>query len=659
MNLRALSILLLVGAGSVFRTAAADPTSAVDPSRQAMIQASMKRDACRLDAAYLEGITNRSQWEARRPELRRQYFEILGLWPLPERTPLQAKITGTLERDEGFRVENLHFQSRPGLYVTGNLYLPKEAKAGSKLPAVLYVCGHSGRGRDGNKVAFQHHGMWFATHGYACLIIDTLQLGEIAAIHHGTYRENRWWWQARGYTPAAVECWNGIRALDYLESRSEVDPERLAVTGISGGGAASFWIAAADERVKVAVPVSGMSDLEDYVGDKVVNGHCDCMFLINTFQWPWTQIAALVAPRPLLFANSGHDTIFPMNGNDRIRARLERLYGFYTNRTDRLFDIAVTPGGHEDKPELRLMAYRWINRFLKNDDAPVTEPDLPKIEPRLLRAFPAELPGDELNTKIDELFVPAATHALPQTALEFRSWREDKKRELRRLVFRAVPKSVASPAPLKLTARSVQWGTLEREPDWGIPWKFLPSANPSPGASTWLVVLSEEDSMDGRPEWLPKQTDRDAVLLIAPRNSGPVRWADPAPFYIRRSLPLLGRTVDTDRLADVLDVAAKVLAGKRSGTASVKIVGRGAAGVLAAYAAVLEPRLAEVLAVDPTVSHLEGPIFLNVLRVLDVPEAFGLLAPRPLTIRTAQPDAFASTAALYRLAGATAAIQSP
>jgi len=161
-----------------------------------------------------------------------------------------------LDREEGFRVEKLHFQSRPRLYVTGNLYLPKSAAPGSNLPAVLYVCGHSGRGRDGNKAAFQHHGMWFATHGYVCLVIDTLQLGEIAGIHHGTYRYDRWWWQARGYTPAAVECWNGIRALDYLESRPEVDPERLAVTGISGGGAATFWIAAADDRVKVAVPVS-------------------------------------------------------------------------------------------------------------------------------------------------------------------------------------------------------------------------------------------------------------------------------------------------------------------------------------------------------------------------------------------------------------------
>src|SRR5689334_3828219 len=127
---------------------AAQP-SATNAAAQAMIQAFLKQEALRLDAKFLDGITNRQQWEMRRPELRAQYLEMLGLWPLPERTPLQPVITGTIEREEGFRVEKLHFQSRPHLYVTGNLYLPKDAKPGAKLPAVLYVCGHSGRGRDG------------------------------------------------------------------------------------------------------------------------------------------------------------------------------------------------------------------------------------------------------------------------------------------------------------------------------------------------------------------------------------------------------------------------------------------------------------------------------------------------------------------------------
>jgi len=123
----------------------------------------LRREAARLDSKFLEGITNRQQWEAKRPQLRQDYLENLGLWPMPERTPLEPKITGVIDRAEGFRLEKLHFQSRPKLYVTGNLYVPKDAKAGAKLPAVLYVCGHSGRGRDGNKSAFQHVGSRYSS----------------------------------------------------------------------------------------------------------------------------------------------------------------------------------------------------------------------------------------------------------------------------------------------------------------------------------------------------------------------------------------------------------------------------------------------------------------------------------------------------------------
>ena len=265
------------------------PVHAADPpdtkAGDAMIDKYLATQARELSGRFLDGAKTRDEWEKKLPRLRREYLDMLSLWPLPEKTPLHATVTGTVEH-EGVVIEKLHYQSKPGLYVTGNLYRPKTPKG--KLPAILYVCGHSGKGRDGNKTAFQDHGLWFANNGYVCLIVDTLQLSEIPGIHHGTYREGRWWWQALGYTPAGVECWNGVRGIDYLCSRDDVDKERIGVTGISGGGASTFWIAAADERVKVAVPVSGMSDLESYVTNKVINGHCDCMFLVRKRPGPPT-----------------------------------------------------------------------------------------------------------------------------------------------------------------------------------------------------------------------------------------------------------------------------------------------------------------------------------------------------------------------------------
>lgn len=630
---------------------AATPDEAAD-----MMRRFLQREAVRLDAAFLDGATNREEWEDRRERLRREYLDMLGLWPLPERTPLRAQVTGVLERDEGFRVEKIHFQSRPQLYVTANLYLPKDAKAGDQLPAVLYLCGHSNQGRDGNKAAYQHHGAWFATHGYACLVVDTLQLGEIAAIHHGTYRYQRWWWQARGYTPAGVECWNGIRALDYLQSRPEVDPSRLAVTGRSGGGAATFWITAADDRVQVAVPVSGMGDLEDYVGEKVVNGHCDCMFFINTYQWSWAQIAALIAPRPMLFENSGHDPIFPMNGNDRIRARLEHLYGFYTNRTGGLFDIGVVPGGHEDGPELRAMACRWINRFLKGDNTPVTEPVLPRIDGRLLRVFPDGLPADEINTRVDELFVPTARRPEPRTRGEFESARSAALAELRRRVFRSVPDSFPAENRLVVAGQAPSSGTVTSEPGVTIPWKFIPASASPANASPWLVVLDENESIDERPAWFVQAVGDQPVLLVAPRGSGPLRLDDPPPFYLRRSLALLGRTLDTCRLIDVLAAAAAWPA--TDPARPLKIAGHGQVGVIAAYAALLDERIVEVTVFDPPVSHRIGPIFLNVLQILDIPEVLGMLAPRPLSIFSHEADSFASVRNGYQLAGGRLSMKS-
>lgn len=621
----------------------------------AVIEAHLTLEASKLSEHLHEGAESREEWEAKRPVLKREFFDMLGLWPLPERTPLNAKVTGKLERD-GYRVENVHFQSKPGLYVTGNLFLP--AKVQGKLPAVLYVCGHSNKGRDGNKTAFQHHGQWFATHGYVCLIIDTLQLGEIAGIHHGTYRENRWWWHSAGYTPAGVECWNGTRAIDYLVSRPEVDADKLAVTGISGGGASTFWIAAADERVKVCVPVSGMSDLESYVVDKVCNGHCDCMFLYNTYRWEWSTIASLIAPRAMLFENSGYDSIFPMPANERIRDRLSLMYRWYEKKPGDLFDIGVTPGGHSDNVELRLMAYRWINRHLKGDNSEVAEPPLPKIDGKDLRVFPedSDLPADRINDKIDQTFVTLATPATPKNRDEFAKWSEELREGLAERVFNEWPVQVPA-AEVRQSDEQSGLMMLQTEDEIVVLARKTKSEtkvkrSPEHPERIWVVVLNADEHEGQLPAWAENVIPHgQATIILNPRGCGEtIKWTEKPPYYVARAHALLGRTVDMGRVWDIQAVA-RMLHEAEGNELTIGVAGRGNAGILGAYAAMNETSIAEVIAVDPPASHRTGPILLGVLKVLDIPEALGMLAPRHLTLVNAKDPAFARTSKLFEAAG--------
>ena len=602
----------------------------------------LKEKTAEISQRFLDGAKTRVEWEGKRERLKHEYFEMLGLSPLPEKTPLKAAVTGTLDRGD-VTIDKLHFQSRPGLYVTGNLYRPQGNT--KKLPAILYVCGHSNKGRDGNKTAFQDHGMWFASNGYICLIIDTLQLGEIAGKHHGTYNLNRWWWQARGYTPAGVECWNGVRAIDYLVSRPDVDAERIGVTGISGGGAATIWIAAADERVKVAVPVSGMSDLESYVSHKIINGHCDCMLMINTYGWEWTTIAAQIAPRPMLFANSDKDSIFPMDGNRRIIERLRQVYKM--NDKPDLVDEYVSHGGHDYRPDLRVAVFKWINKYLKNDTSEVKDADFKPLPGKELRVFPedTDIPKDALNGKIDESFVAQAKVALPEEG-KFDGWKKGLMTQLREKCFHGWPERVPQALmPSKISDKNLGF-SLKTEP--GIVVRVQYEEGDPKKPITFLVLAADEKPTE-QPKWAEDLFEGEC-FMCSPRGHGFTAWTPKnPPNYVERAHVLIGKTVDEMRVWDTIATFRE----HRTAAPNKfwQAAGRGQAGIIAAYAALLEPDFAAVEIYDPPSSHRDGPIFLNVLRVMDIPDALGLLAPRPLTILS-NDKAFERTAEIYKRAGA-------
>jgi dienelactone hydrolase len=634
----------------------ADPpdTSRGDRMIASYFAAETKRLA---DADDLTNILSLAEWKSQRTEARRQLFEMLGLDPLPERTDLKAAVTGKVEADD-FVVEKVHFQSRPGLYVTGNLYRTKSVD--KRLPAVLYVCGHGGVKQNGvsygNKVHYHHHGSWFARNGYVCLTIDSLQLGEIEATHHGTYRYNMWWWLNRGYTPAGVEAWNCIRALDYLQTRKEVDAERIGVTGRSGGGAYSWWIAALDERIKCAVPVAGITDLTNHVVDGCVEGHCDCMYMVNTYRWDYARMAALVAPRPLLISNTDRDDIFPLDGVMRIHEQVRHIYKLY-GAEDKLA-VNISPGPHNDTQELRVHAFGWLNRWLKDERGPITTTADKVFEPAQLKVF-AALPDDERNTTIHETFVPAAAEPVaPTSASDWRRMRDGWKTALNEKVFRGWPQI---PPPLDVK----EVFSVEREGVRLAAYDFtsqeairlrLYVAQRAGLKEADLVVLNALDQEGWREflammrpaferelggEQLP-EADRPAfedtkkmfasfpwvMAYVAPRGVGPTQWSQnkKKQTQIRRRFYLLGQTFAGMQTWDIRRAIQALRAAPTLAKTPLWLQGERQMAVNCVYASLFEPDVARLDLHEAPSSHRDDPHYLNVRRFLELPEAIAMAA---------------------------------
>ncbi|MCE9534243.1 MAG: prolyl oligopeptidase family serine peptidase [Planctomycetes bacterium] len=656
-------------------------TKADDLSRgEAMIENYFRKQAKVIGESCLAEYKTKAEWEKAKPELRRQLHEMLGLYPMPPKTDLKTVISGKVETPK-YTVEKLSFQSFPNLHVIAHLYLPKPLPK-EKVPVVIYVCGHGNivKKIDGQNVSFgsknyyQKHPAWLAEHGYACLILDTLQLSEIPGIHHGTHNLGMWWWHTLGYTPAGIECWNGMRALDYLETRPEIDMKRVGVTGRSGGGAYSWWLTAADERITCAIPVAGIADLQAHLNEGypgrlakgVITGHCDCMFMVNTYRWDFAMVAALCAPRPVLLGNSDNDNIFPVPGYRRLAEKARKIYDLYG--ASEKFQLLETTGAHIDTPELRLGAFRWLNKWLKNDPAPVTENKFEPLPVEQLKVLD-KTPEGAINATIHEYFIKPAIIDMPRSPAVAKEWwpgeKEKLETALREKVFHGWP--TKAPA-LNLKAAGDRTHQAVRLRAWdftsedGIDlrlWLMTAASVEKPslvvlnvldetGWAEWCADLGPEfseallvDKTLKRDDLKFKQNQRVlerqkwAFAAICPRGIGPTKWAEPGSsvdIQMRRRHALVGQTLDGQRVWDVhrgLEVLRQVGDLK---SVPLWLQGKQDLAGVALYASLFENDIARLDLWNPPATHRTGPILLNVQRYLDMPQAMALAIPRQVRI---------------------------
>ena len=331
--------------------------------------------------------------------LRNKWTASFGGFPV--RTPLNARVTGVVVR-KGYRIEKVLFESQPGLFVTAHLYLPDGGDAPKPpYPGVLICCGHSGDGKASD--GYQRGAVLSALAGFAALIYDPIDQGERLQLPgknppNNVHGHNRLGERAMllGWSTARFRIWDGMRALDYLQSRPELNPKRLGVMGNSGGGTLSSYLMALDDRIGAGAPSCYLSTLRD-VCDRCGPQDAEQNFFGQlAFGLNHAGLVLARAPSPVCMNCSTGD-FFPFEGSRKTFATARTVFARF-GWDDRLAMIDV-PGPHGWKEGARSGSIQWMRRWLM-DDASALPLDLVR-----LRALCAAYDGKTADCGLQE---PAA-----------------------------------------------------------------------------------------------------------------------------------------------------------------------------------------------------------------------------------------------------------
>ncbi|MGH9720932.1 MAG: alpha/beta hydrolase family protein [Bryobacteraceae bacterium] len=594
----------------------------------------------------------------RQAYIRRTLIEEIG--GFPEKTALNARITGKLDRD-GYTVEKLIFESQPRYYVTASVFVPKEGKG--PFPAVLGAAGHSLDGKAAT--LYQHAWIALAKRGFVVLAYDPPGQGERLEYFDPATGKSRLPGGGTGeHSMAGLQClltgtnvarwfiWDGIRAFDYLLTRSDVDPQRIAVAGNSGGGTQSAYLAAFEPRLAAAAPSCYITSWEKlWSGPGPQDGEqVFANFLKDGLDFPDFLIA--FGPKPIHMATAIQD-YFPIDGARATYAEAKRLFEVM-GAGDRAgyFEFDDKHGWSQPRREA---TYRWFTRWLQERQDDGREPEVKADTPKELQSSET---GQVATTFPNAETVQSMNAALAEKLFAKRAGAGGAN-------IAALVSARLGVAPVRGVPEWDDRGAVEHEgyriekieirPEPGIivpALAFVPSGGPSRKPAV-LYINPAGKAADGGVGGSIHTIVRagNIVLAIDPRG-----WGESAAPQMNKTAMralLVGKTMVGMQTGDVLRGFEYLHARRDVDRQRISIIGKRNGGVVALLAAALEPRIARVACEKSPASYIDivrakmhqgisELVVPGVLRDFDLPDVVASLRPRAVWMVSDDKPDFAS-----------------
>lgn len=586
------------------------------------------------------------EWESQKSELRSRLLKSWGGFPSAP-CELNPQKLGELQRD-GYVVERVVFQTRPGVWMTANAYVPA---GGGKRPAVLCVHGHWKGAKQDPVVQTRCIGL--VKLGFFVLAVDAFGAGERGISknlgeYHGEMVASTLW--PVGLPLSGLQVYENMRAVDYLATRPEVEITQLGITGASGGGNQTMYAGAFDERFNAVVPVCSVGTYQAYLGAAC----CMCEMVPKALTFTEEAgILAMVAPRALMVINATRDAFqFSVGEAQKSIAAAQHVFRLYGKAGKISHDLFESP--HDYGKAMREAMYGWMTLHLKGEGLgnPIPEPSIQTEDPESLRCYPGTSRPDDFMT------IPRFAAVTGKQLLS--KWETDK---------------IAHAEHWEATAERISH-TLTREIFGGWPERTVPEVQTTKaqdGSFTTYLVTTEPGievaaiSFPGKSstrkvaividlEGVAHANQSDIVkqyrergwetLIIEPRATGRYAVAGDqilrAPDHNSAEWAMwIGRPLVGQWIWDVRQVL-QALSDSISNVQEISIVGIGASCLIALGTALHSKKIQSVKLINPLVSFVTDAAFEkqwvgtlppNILRdVGDVPQIAALVAPRPLTI---------------------------